>query len=93
MASQQAWDDFLYIKATLTQVHESEILVHLKAMLQDRVRGGIYEDIIQDPDRAQAVSQIAAEHPKYTVAYVQAIVAKLIALDNYLVAQGFYSAA
>lgn len=86
MASQQTWDDFNTLENQMNYF-EGQISTCVKGELAKlQVEA---EAIMADPARAAAVTALADQHPKWTAAAIVAYYNKLMALQAYLVAQGF----
>jgi len=86
MATQQAWDDFSAVKSQVTYI-EGELSVCIKdAVHKLQV---LVEAIVADQARAAAVAALADQHPTHTTAYLLDKYAKILAVRDALVGQGF----
>jgi hypothetical protein len=86
MALQQTWDDFNTLKSQL-EYFEGQISTCVKSELAKlQVEA---EAIMADPARVAAVTALADQHHKWTAGVIVAYYNKLMALQAYLVAQGF----
>jgi hypothetical protein len=87
MASEQAWSDFERIRARLQYLGEAEASNSLKDGIN--TLESIVNEIIVDPVRTAELSALADTHCHCTSAHMMATYQKLIALRDYLVANGF----
>jgi hypothetical protein len=86
MATEQAWSDFNTLKSQM-EYFQGQLSVCLKGELI-KVQAEA-EAIMGDPGRLAAVTALADQHPEWTSAAIADYYNKLMALQAYLVAQGF----
>jgi hypothetical protein len=88
MATQQAWDDFESLKASLLSLS-----VDVGGMVRGKLASlkATVDALSVDPARLAAAVALADEHPVYNAAKLTELAGKFLTLHEYLLANTFYS--
>ena len=86
MATQQAWDDFNDLKSRVDYISGllTNTIKDSTAKLEEKM-----SEIVADQARAAAAAALADQHPTHTAAYLLDKYAKILAVRDALVGQGF----